>query len=65
MGQESGLEEHYDNLGVSSAGEGIFGVIGAVEADDPTQVSLEALWLQHDEQYGEREVVESLGWKLL
>lgn len=47
MGQELGLEEHYDNLGVCSAGEEIIGVIRAVEAGDPTQVS-GALWLQHD-----------------
>lgn len=48
MGQELGPEEHYDNLGISSAGEEIISVIGAVEASDLIQLSLDALWLVHN-----------------
>lgn len=50
MGEKSDLEL-CDNLGVCSAGDGSNWRFGAVEAADLTQISLDTLWLQHDEQY--------------
>lgn len=49
MGQESGLVECCDYLGVCAAGDGSNEGYRAVETGDLTQVSLDFLWLQHDE----------------
>lgn len=46
MGQEANLEQLCEKLGASFGGDRKFG------AEDPTQVSLESLWLQYGEQYG-------------